>query len=56
MRAQKKGGETTTRRSPLYTGRNAELAKRTIIQDQGRDLDGSYRAYKRIDDPRTSKR
>lgn len=46
----KQGGEAT-RRSPMYTSRDRELVKRTVIAQNGRDLDGAYRATRRIDDP-----
>lgn len=35
--------------SPLYTSAQAEKLKRQIISDLGRDSDGAYRAYNRLD-------
>lgn len=35
--------------SPLYTSPQAEKLKRQIISDLGRDSDGAYRAYNRLD-------
>jgi hypothetical protein len=37
------------KRSPLYTSRAAGAAKREIIQAKGKDSDGAYRAYNRLD-------
>jgi hypothetical protein len=37
------------KRSPLYTSRAASAAKREIIQAKGKDSDGAYRAYNRLD-------
>jgi len=42
-------GAPAASRSPLYTSRAAELAKRKDLQDLGRDRDGAYRATRRID-------
>jgi hypothetical protein len=39
----------TPRRSPLGTPKDTELAKRLVIQERGKDLDGAYRAVKRLD-------
>lgn len=35
--------------SPLYTSPQAEKLKRGIISDLGKDKDGAYRAYNRLD-------
>ena len=35
--------------SPLYTKPEAKIAKAAIIKRLGRDADGAYRAYGRID-------
>lgn len=35
--------------SPLYTSPQAEKLKRGIISDLGRDADGAFRAYNRLD-------
>jgi hypothetical protein len=35
--------------SPLYTAPRALELKARIIKDHGRDADGAYRAYNRID-------
>ena len=38
-----------TNSSPLYTSAQSEKLKRQIISDLGKDLDGAYRAYNRLD-------
>jgi hypothetical protein len=35
-------------RSPLYTSKPAELAKRTSLETLGRDRDGAFRATRRL--------
>ena len=37
------------KKSPLYTKPEAKIAKAAIIKRLGRDADGAYRAYGRID-------
>lgn len=37
------------KKSPLYTKPEAKIAKAAIIKRIGRDMDGAYRAYGRID-------
>ena len=49
MRAKKNSGAPIQWRSPLYTSRSRELTKREIIRDNGKDADGAYRAFGRID-------
>lgn len=39
----------TNRRSPLYTSKGDAAKKRAILNEKGKDLDGAYRAYGRID-------
>lgn len=38
-----------TKRSPLYTSKQDAAKKRAILNEKGKDLDGAYRAYGRID-------
>jgi len=38
-----------TSSSPLYTAPQAQILKRQIISDLGKDKDGAFRAYNRLD-------
>lgn len=37
------------KRSPLYTPPSQRAVKKEIIQAKGKDKDGAYRAYNRLD-------
>jgi hypothetical protein len=47
MQQPRKGA--AQRRSPLYTSKRRELEKREFLSEKGRDLDGAYRVYRRLD-------
>jgi hypothetical protein len=38
-----------TKRSPLHTPQSLSVAKKEIIKAKGKDSDGAYRAFNRID-------
>ena len=38
------------KKSPLYTKPEDKVAKAAIVKRLGRDMDGAYRAYNRIDE------
>lgn len=43
-----------SRRSPLYTSKHDAAKKRAILNEKGKDLDGAYRAYGRLDSQKKS--
>jgi hypothetical protein len=40
------------RKSPLYTSKNDSEKKKSVIKEKGKDSDGAFRAYNRIDTKR----